>query len=367
MRKNDTPTRSPFEQMQFHDGLRSPVRAARPTARPDLRPDEARVVADLLSRPIDFIDSPTFHEREAQIRIYEKSIAKPDISWYQPLMDRLTRSPNQAVSSGQIKRLSSKQERVLFHQFNYAKFRISKIQEELGMEADPSGAPGQGQPASIEPTGAQIREMLRWHRKVEDLRTQIAESNVGLVIAMARRTRIRDLEFADLVSEGNMALLRSAEKFNADYGFKFSTYACQSILKAFSRLGVKASRHRERFPVEFEPELEVARPFDERRELLDQDCAEEVASIVKENRCGLTDVEMSIIRHRFGISDDAPQGRASASLDRSLTLGQVGQIVGVGKERVRQIQVKALAKIRRELESRFLYREEPEDQSPITN
>lgn len=358
MRKNDTPTRSPFEQMQFHDGLQAPARAPRPTARPDLRPDEARVVAELLSRPIDFIDSPAFHEREAQIRIYEKTIAKPDISWYQPLMDRLTRSPNQSVSSGQIKRLSSKQERVLFHQFNYAKFRIRRIQEELGMKDD--------RPASIEPAPEQVREMLRWHRKVEDLRTQIAESNVGLVIAMARRTRIRDLEFADLVSEGNMALLRSAEKFNADYGFKFSTYACQSILKAFSRLGVKASRHRERFPVEFEPELETARPFDERREMLDQDCAEEVASIVRENRCGLTDVEMSIIRHRFGIGEGGepdPQDQ-----DRSLTLGQVGQIVGVGKERVRQIQVKALAKIRRELESRFLYREEPEDDPrPITN
>ena len=352
MRKNLTSTRSPFEQMQYHDGLRSPVRAGRTTARPDLRPDEARAIADLLSNPIDFIDSPAFHEDEAVVRIYEKSIAKPDISWYQPLMDRLTRSPNQSVSNGQIKRLSSKQELILFHQFNYAKFRIGKIQEQLGMK--------DGQPASVEPTEEQVRELLKWHRLVEELRVQIAESNVGLVIAMARRTRIRDLEFADLVSEGNMALLRSAEKFNADYGFKFSTYACQSILKAFSRLGVKASRHRERFPVEFEPELEMAKPFDERRETLTQDCAEEVASIVEENRCGLTDVEMSIIRHRFGL------GHKSAE-DKSLTLGQVGQIVGVGKERVRQIQVKALAKIRRELESRFLYREPVEDHRSITN
>lgn len=353
MRKTFRSTRSPFEQMQYHDGLQAPIRPSRTTARPDLRPDESRAIAELLSHPIDFIDSPAFHESEADVRIYEKSIAKPDISWYQPLMDRLTRSPNQSVSSGQIKRLTGKQEKVLFHQFNYAKFRIRQIQEQLGMKDD-------DQPASVEPTLEQIREMLKWHRVVEDLRIQIAESNVGLVIAMARRTRIRDLEFADLVSEGNMALLRSAEKFNADYGFKFSTYACQSILKAFSRLGVKASRHRERFPVEFEPELETAKPFDERRESLDQDCAEEVASIVEENRCGLTDVEMSIIRHRFGLGSKSED-------DKNLTLGQVGQIVGVGKERVRQIQVKALAKIRRELETRFLYREPVEDHRPITN
>lgn len=296
---------------------------------------------ELVTTPVDFVDSPAFHEDEAESQIYSKAIAKPDVSWYQPLMDRLTRSPSQSVSSGQIKRLSSKQEKTLFHQYNYAKYRIRSVQDELGVTAD--------HPATNEPTEEQIREMLYWHRKVEDLRQQITESNVGLVIAMARRTRIRDLEFADLVSEGNMALLRSAEKFNADYGFKFSTYACQSILKAFSRLGIKASRHRERFPVEFEPELETATPHDSRRQELDSDAADELLSIVEENRCGLSDVEMSVIIHRFGLGN-------TGDTEGNLTLGQVGQIVGVGKERVRQIQVKALAKIRKELETRFLER-----------
>lgn len=327
--------------------------AALAAFRKRLSPEDNRILTELLAKPMPLIDSPAFREPDASVRIYEKSIAKPDIGWYQPLMDRLTRSPNQSVTTGTIKPLSSAEERVLFHQFNYAKHRIREIQAELGMieeGASPSAASGGGGPAVHPPTESQAREMLRWFHKAEELRVQIAESNIALVIAMARRTRIRDLEFADLVSEGNMALLRSIEKFNVDYGNKFSTYACQSILKAFSRLGVKHSRYRERFPVEFDPEREMASPLNSRRADLDRDCADQLSAIVAENRAGLTDVEMAVVKHRFGLG-----GPAGEEVE-GLTLGQVGQMIGVGKERVRQIQVKALAKIRRELETRFLYR-----------
>ena len=53
-----------------------------------------------------------------------------------------------------------------------------------------------------------------------------------------------DSEFAEIVSEGNMALMRAVDKFSVDRGFKFSTYACRAILKAFSRTAMKSSRHR---------------------------------------------------------------------------------------------------------------------------
>ena len=47
--------------------------------------------------------------------------------------------------------------------------------------------------------------------------------------------RLGDVDFAEVVSEGNMALIRAVDKFNVERGFKFSTYACRAILKAFSR------------------------------------------------------------------------------------------------------------------------------------
>ncbi|MEZ6241833.1 MAG: sigma factor [Phycisphaerales bacterium] len=73
---------------------------------------------------------------------------------------------------------------------------------------------------------------------------------------MAKRTRMSEVDFADLVSEGNMALLRAVDKFDAGRGFKFSTYACRAILKAFSRQGMKLSKYRQRFPTDFDPKLE---------------------------------------------------------------------------------------------------------------
>ena len=83
---------------------------------------------------------------------------------------------------------------------------------------------------------------------------------------MAKRTRLGDVDFAEVVSEGNMALIRAVDKFNVDKGFKFSTYACRAILKAFSRTALKSNRHRMRFPVEFEPDMEKSDWSDRKRD-----------------------------------------------------------------------------------------------------
>ena len=187
------------------------------------------------------------------------------------------------------------------------------------------------------------RDLLRWAVVAEGFREQIAETNLALVLAMAKRVRIMDSEFADLVSEGNMALMRSVDKFDCGRGFKFSTYACRAILKAFSRHGMKSTRHRQRFPTDFDPAFEKSDFLERRREEQITDSAEEVRHIMDNNHAELSSVERTVILHRFGVgnSTEAP----------TLTLEQVGQIIGVTKERVRQIQNKALAKLRSVIES----------------
>jgi RNA polymerase sigma factor (sigma-70 family) len=153
------------------------------------------------------------------------------------------------------------------------------------------------------------------------------------------------VDFAEIVSEGNMALIRAVDKFNIDRGFKFSTYACRAILKAFSRTALKASRHRTRFPVEFEPEMEKSDWQDRRRDAVEEDCLDELKAIVDRNLADLSQVEETVIRRRFNWKqeDESP-----------MTLEEVGQIIGVTKERVRQIQNKALAKIRSVMEDGVL-------------
>jgi RNA polymerase primary sigma factor len=199
-------------------------------------------------------------------------------------------------------------------------------------------------------TAAQAHELLAWHRRAEAYRDQIAQTNLALVLAMAKRTRMSEVDFADLVSEGNMALLRAIDKFDVARGFKFSTYACRAILKAFSRIGVKLSKYRQLFPTDFDPKLEKSDYMARKREEHEENCVDEIRQIIRDNRASLTDIEQSVIEHRFALGRRKTEDPDAAPL----TLEEVGRIIGVTKERVRQIQNKALEKIRQTLEDRFL-------------
>lgn len=317
---------SPLDQLRRRKSVALKPSAAR------LSPKEEAELKQILAQPTDFVDSPSLHNKTSEKKIFDEApeIPRPNTSWYRPVMEDL--SNRREVKSVVNVVLTAEQERALFLQFNYARFRVAELQKEIG----------QGTVSTD-----QAKQVLHWYRKSQQLRDQIAQSNLALVLAMAKRVRHSDMDFADLISEGNMALLRGIDKFNIDRGFKFSTYACRAILKAFSRSGMKHSRYRQLFPTDFDPALEKSdytrRKYDEH----ELDCTDEVRRIMTSNQAELTDVEQQVINHRFAIN--RPNDNTTP-----LTLEQVGQIVGLTKERVRQIQNKALAKVRKTLEEQFL-------------
>jgi RNA polymerase primary sigma factor len=193
-------------------------------------------------------------------------------------------------------------------------------------------------------------ELLRWQRRVEEIRGQIVRDNVALVLAMAKRTRISGVDISDLISEGNLALLRAVHKFDCARGYKFSTYACRAILKSFSRVATRTSRYRGHFPAEFDPVLEKSNHLEQRRADVEDACVDELRSILDGNLGNLSEVERTVIQARFAlnetVSDDKPT--------KGKTLEQVGELIGVTKERVRQIQNKALVKLRLALDQTVL-------------
>lgn len=276
-------------------------------------------VEPLLEENYAFMDSPVFKQRNVETELFSDNPepALPMTSWYQPTRD----DPDQAVS-GTPQLMTAKEERIMFFRFNYCKLRLTKLQKKIKRDGL---------------TRATAEEFLDWHRKFEHYREYLTRTNLALVLAMAKRTRLGDVDFAEVVSEGNMALLRAVDKFSADRGFKFSTYACRAILKAFSRTAMKSSRHKSHFPVEFEPEMEKSDWSDKRRDMVKEDCIDELKAIVDRNLADLSSIEQTVIKRRFNWkeSDESP-----------LTLEEVGKIIGVTKERVRQIQNKALAKIK---------------------
>jgi RNA polymerase sigma factor (sigma-70 family) len=298
-------------------------------------------VEQLLQENYAYMDSPTFRHKYVEDELFGQN-SQPQLpltSWYQPTRE------DAADGAAPPQLMKAPEERLMFLRFNYSKKRLLNLQRQI---------------RKFGLTLAWAQDFMHWHRRFEHFREYLVRTNLALVLAMAKRTRLGEVDFAEVVSEGNMALLRAVDKFSIDRGFKFSTYACRAILKAFSRTAMKASKHRTRFPMEFEPEMEKSDWADRRRDQIEDDCIDELKAIVDRNLADLSSVEQTVIRRRFNWqqAEESP-----------MTLEEVGKIIGVTKERVRQIQNKALAKIRTVMEDGVLRshpKTEEEAEAPAT-
>ena len=213
-----------------------------------------------------FMDSAMFKDKgiEKQLFTFDEEPKLPMTRWYQPTREDLLDS----AITGAPQLMSTQEERVMFLRFNYAKLKLNKLQAKVKKDGL---------------TRELAEDLVEWHRRFEHFREYLTRTNLALVLAMAKRVRLGDVDFAEVVSEGNMALIRAVEKFNVERGFKFSTYACRAILKAFSRTALKSNRYRSRFPVEFEPDLEKSDWSDRRREQVEEECIDELKAIVQNN------------------------------------------------------------------------------------
>ena len=163
-------------------------------------------------------------------------------------------------------------------------------------------------------------------------RNLIAEHNLRLVIPLAHRMHLRTESVWDSISEGNTALLRAIRGFDYGRGFRFSTYATWAIVNSLQRLATKQHRNATRFvPTEgvvfdsVEGDIESATA-----ESMRVTSARERISQLLE---ALDQRSRSVIAMRYGIGKGA----------EPMTLKEVGEHFGVSKERVRQIEMKALS------------------------
>lgn len=226
--------------------------------------------------------------------------------------------PQPLADDGSKAGLSAARERRLFLQLNYARFRLT------------TSAAGQGDPL------AQAREMIAWNRRAESARAEITQANLALVVGFAKRCRYPNVDFGDLIAEGNMALLRSVDSFDISRGFRFSTYACQCIIKCFHRMAAKAQQYRVRCGRPIDETMEPAEPQERQDRLRRHAAVESLREAIRSSETGLTPVEKLVVTARFGLSDR----------QEKCSLAEVGEMTGLPNSRVRRIQQGAIAKIR---------------------
>ena len=293
---------------------RSPSRAA--TAMKRLSRGD-RGLYESIPEQVDYVPHPDFRLKRTEEVLFGPEAEQIDITRWREFPAVQGDSPSRAKARP---KLTGKQEAFLFMRYNYARYRLAILVLAQAKRFSRRRVP----------------EMLQWYRRVLRGRADLASANMALVVAMGKRTRINTVEFAELVSEGNMALLRAIDKFDVSRGFKFSTYACRAILKAFSRLASKAGTYRQRFPTEYDPQFERSDEM-ERRHADERELAiEDLQRVLTRNLAELSHVERTIVGARYAVDGHS----------RTQTLQEVGKLVGLSKERVRQVQSDALAKLR---------------------
>ncbi len=270
----------------------------------------------LLDQPIEFMDHDSFRLPNADAVILCDAPPRDSVEILRPP----TGLPPYLESLYQLPLLTREEEGYYFRKMNYLKFKAEQLRRTLDPQRPKAGV---------------MREVERLMEESLSVKNFLIRSNLRLVVSIAKKHLRPNVNFFEMVSDGNMSLIRAIEKFDFSRGNKFSTYASWAIMKNFART----------IPAEHTLHDRFKTGADEVFQFSSDDRANQF-QVERENRTQhdilmkildrLEPREREILMLRFGLRPGAePQ-----------TLEEVGHRFGVTKERARQLEARGLKKLR---------------------
>jgi RNA polymerase primary sigma factor len=218
--------------------------------------------------------------------------------------------------------LTAQGEAALFRKMNFLKYWANSFRSSL----DPR-----------QPSTDLIDEIEVLLSEAERVRSQLVQSNLRLVVSIARRFSNNHVSFDDLVSEGNLILMKAVEKFDYSRGFRFSTYVTHSVQRHFYRHFRNTQRRKNTEVLASEEILqETIAASSEPATDATTNAQQQASKLLSHMGECLDEREQFIVRERFGLN----------SSGKVRTLQSLSGDLGVCKERVRQLLHKAVHKLR---------------------
>ena len=282
----------------------------------------------LLARKIEFIASDEFIGQDAEDRILAEPLDKSEpsvLSNTEPIKLTGSSLSEYLHTLRDTPMLNREDEAKLFRRYNYLKYLA--CQSRAGIKLS-------------HVSGTMLSQIENYLAQAEEIKRRIIEANLRLVVNIARKHTLSGANLLDLVSEGNISLMRAVEKFDYGRGFRFSTFASWTITKDYAR----------KIPGQIGRLGKTAKASlaNIQREMRTEDAADFAAierahqsltQVIKDN---LTKREQYVIMNRFGLVGPPIKKETK-------TLVQIGEELSLSKERIRQIELIALQKLRQSL------------------
>lgn len=279
----------------------------------------------LLTTEIDFIPNADFNSADIEQEIMSESLPADYAQIGGPLaFNQFENLPSNLSRYCESDVLSVEDERKLFRRMNYFKFKANALRSQLDPEC---------------PDEQKIHEIEHYLSEALQCRSYIIRCNMRLVVSIVKKCVTPAVSFDELLSDGAWSLIKAADKFDFSRGFRFSTYAYHAISNfAYRRISDQRKANTRFMSATHTSSLEEA--SEDQKPELGEKIWQEISKLLSKTMKDLDEREQLIIYGRFALGDER----------KVRTFQSLADELGISKERVRQLEKRAVSKLRIEAE-----------------